>query len=172
MRSYGDVGPAVDSRLVVDLRWFGYTKINRDNRVEFSKDITPDSDNTGAELLDSYGMPQPTFYFKYGPEDQERNQRMMADMCEVANHLGGYIPGSNPQVMTPGLALHIMGTIRAGTDKKTSVVDKNSKVHDIQNLWLGGNGVIPTAMACNPTLTSICYALQASDSIVEYLGKQ
>jgi len=168
--SYGDVGPSVDPRLVVDLRWFGYTEVNPENRVEFPPYIPGDGDNAGVSGLDSYGMPQPTFYFRHSPADQERNHRMMADMCDVASHLGGYIPGSNPQFMTPGLALHIMGTIRAGTDKNTSVVDKNSKVHDIDNLWLGGNGVIPTALACNPTLTSICYALQAADSIVEFLG--
>lgn len=138
-------------------------------------DIEFGGDNAGKAELDSYGMPQPTFHFKYSSKDRERNQRMMTDMCEVASHLGGYIPGSNPQFMAPGLALHIMvclspsrrllnlnqhyvvsqGTIRAGTDKNTSVVDKNSKVHDIPNLWLGGNGVIPSAMACNPTLTSV-----------------
>ncbi|KDQ21663.1 hypothetical protein BOTBODRAFT_182939 [Botryobasidium botryosum FD-172 SS1] len=157
----------VDSRLVVDLRWFGSGKVNPDNRVEFAGKIHSE------EARDAYGMPQPTFNSKPGSEDQERNSRMMSDMCEVASRLGGYLPGSNPQfiIMEGALASNCTGTNRAGTDKAMSVVDKNSKVHDVQNLWLGGDGVIPSAMACNSTLTSICYALQASDSIVEYLGR-
>lgn len=31
----------------------------------------------------------------------------MNEMCQVANMLGGYLPGSYPQFMEPGLALHI-----------------------------------------------------------------
>jgi hypothetical protein len=35
------------------------------------------------------------------------NFRMMKDMCAVADLLGAYLPGSSPQFMDPGLALHI-----------------------------------------------------------------
>lgn len=33
--------------------------------------------------------------------------RMMKEMCEVANLLGGFVPGSYPAFMVPGLAVHI-----------------------------------------------------------------
>ena len=35
-------------------------------------------------------------------------------MCDMALRIGGYLPGSEPQFMTPGLALHLAGTVRAG----------------------------------------------------------
>jgi pyranose oxidase len=116
-------------------------------------------------------MPQPTFTYTESRQDKMTNDRMIADMCAVASHLGTFTPGGRPQFMEPGLALHITGTTRAGKDKDTSVVNKASKVHGIPNLWLGGNGVIPTPISSNPTLTSICYALHASDSIVKFLNK-
>jgi len=48
-----------------------------------------------------------------------------------------------------------MGATDPEEIKKASVVDKDSKVHDYENLWLGGCNVIPDSMACNPTRTAV-----------------
>jgi choline dehydrogenase-like flavoprotein len=53
-----------------------------------------------------------------------------------------------------------------GTDAKNSCVDAESRVHGSKNLFLGGCNVIPTQIACNPTLTAICYAIVGADAIV------
>jgi choline dehydrogenase-like flavoprotein len=34
------------------------------------------------------------------------------------------------------------------------------------NLYVAGNGVIPTGFTVNPTLTSVVYALKSADAIV------
>jgi hypothetical protein len=64
---------------------------NRDNRVTFEPDIN-----------DQFGMPQSTFEFALGEGDRERCHAMMADMCESAMVLGGILPGSEPQLCSPG----------------------------------------------------------------------
>ncbi|RPB08343.1 pyranose oxidase [Morchella conica CCBAS932] len=156
--SYGEVAQSLDSRLVVDFRFFGMVDIVKDNRVEFS-----------THIRDHFHMPQPTFHFTLGEGDCERSHRMMQDMCTVATQVGGYLPGSEPQFMEPGLALHICGTTRAGADDKDSVVDKFSKVHNTTNLYLGGNNVIPTRNACNPTLTSMCFAIKGAEQLISEL---
>jgi pyranose oxidase len=156
--NYGDLAPNVDSRLVVDLRWFGIVQQRKESYVTFSK-----------TYKDTTGMPQTTFNFEVTEKDRERHHKMMIDMCRAAGALGGFLPGSQPQFMPPGLPLHMHGTFRMGDDPATSVVDTYSKVHGIDNLYLGGNGILPTATASNPTLTCVAIALRAVDRLIQTL---
>ena len=157
--SYGDVAPNVDSRLVVDLRWFGIVEPHPDSRIYFSD-----------EHLDSFGMPQPTFEWILDEEDRRKQHRMMADMVRAASALGGFLPGSEPQFVAPGLPLHTTGTTRMGTSPDDSVVDENSQVWGMENLYLGGNGLIPRGSASNPTLTSVAMAVRAAEHIIQSEG--
>ncbi|ONI90721.1 pyranose oxidase [Saccharothrix sp. ALI-22-I] len=154
--SYGDLAPDVDPRLIVDLRWFGLTRPRSENRVTFS-----------ATVKDTFGMPQPTFSFSLSKKERAQAGRMMQHMTEVASYLGGYLPGSEPQFVKPGLPLHIAGTTRMGLDQETSVVDTCSKVHGTTNLYLGGNGLHPSGNAANPTLTSMAMALRSAEAILD-----
>lgn len=165
--SYGDVGPRADSRIVVDLRWFGRQEIKKENRVHFGEKIEPFTWFPG--VTDIYGMPQATFEVQRSAKDDEKDQEMMRDMCNVASYLGAYLPGSNPQFMDPGLALHITGTTRIGKDPATSVADAHSKVHEFENLYVGGNGCIPDSTGCNPTLTSVAIAIKGAEHIAASL---
>ncbi|KAJ7660888.1 putative pyranose oxidase [Mycena polygramma] len=175
--SYGEVGPSLDSRVVVDLRFFGMQEGVPQNRMFF---------HNGAK--DAYGMPQPTFQYTPTAKHAEETQRMMNDMTDIANKLGAYLPKSEPQFMTPGLALHLGGTTRLGLgqvyipsgfrhvygffsskDKDETVANFNSQVWGFSNLFVGGNGTIPTPFGANPTLTSICLAFRAAYKIAQSL---
>ncbi|GME59546.1 Pyranose 2-oxidase [Neofusicoccum parvum] len=154
--SYGQTPPGIDQRLVVDLRFFGPVKPTSQNRVEFSDSIT-----------DAYGMPQPTFYYKLSTVDACIAHDMMSDMIQVARHLGGWVPGSEPKMLEPGASLHICGTTRAGTKIEDSVVNDKSQVWKCENLYLGGCNVVPGPNASNPTLTAMCFALEGAEDIIK-----
>ncbi|KAH7098727.1 putative pyranose oxidase [Auriculariales sp. MPI-PUGE-AT-0066] len=158
--SYGDTGPRIDPRLVVDLRFFSMEDGCSTNRMFFE-----------PNMFDRYLLPQATFEYIPSVKRAQEASDMMADMTAAAHILGGYLPGSNPQFMTPGLALHLGGTTRVGlaADEDKTVADFNSRVWGFKTLFVAGNGLIPTPFASNPTLTSMCLAIRSAYTIKELL---
>jgi pyranose oxidase len=55
-------------------------------------------------------------------------------------------------------------------DQAASVANFNSRVWNTKNLYVAGNGTIPTAFAANPTLTSMALAIRSAKIIVDYLN--
>ena len=62
-------------------------------------------------------------------------------------------------------ASHNMGTTRMGVDPKKSVVDKNCKVHGINNLYIAGSSVFPASGYANPTCTITALAVRLADHL-------
>jgi choline dehydrogenase-like flavoprotein len=63
-----------------------------------------------------------------------------------------------------------MGTTRMHTDPKQGVVDADSRVHGISNLFVAGSSVFPTAGAANPTFTIVALALRLADRLKQELA--
>ncbi len=61
---------------------------------------------------------------------------------------------------------HQCGTARMGDDPRASVVDRNLKAHDLDNLYVVDASVLPTSAAVNPSLTIAALALRAGDHIL------
>jgi len=62
---------------------------------------------------------------------------------------------------------HVMGGLRMGDDRTTSVCDKYGKFHDVDNLYCMDGGVFVTSSGYNPTLTIIALALRAAGNLVQ-----
>jgi pyranose oxidase len=142
---------SVDPRLIVDIQYFARVEPRKENFVTFEEN-----------LFDVMGLPQPTFNFNLNQKEKDEIQLMVKEMIELANHLGVFLPGAEPKLKPLGAAIHFQGTHRIGTNSDESVTDNNSRVWNFDNLFLGGNGSIPTSIACNPTLTSIAIAIRSA----------
>ena len=60
---------------------------------------------------------------------------------------------------------HPCGTCRSGNDPDTSVVDKNCKVHGVENLYITDGSFMPTSGGTNPSLTIAANALRVAEKI-------
>ncbi len=61
---------------------------------------------------------------------------------------------------------HHLGTTRMSRDPRTGVVDTDSRVHGVGNLYVAGGSVFPTGGHANPTLTVIALALRLGEHLV------
>lgn len=76
---------------------------------------------------------------------------MVADQRDWPQPLGG---GS-----------HHMGTTRMSDNPSHGVVDRNCKVHAVDNLYVAGSSVFPTSGVSNPTLTLVALTLRLADHL-------
>ena len=60
---------------------------------------------------------------------------------------------------------HHIGTTRMGENPATSVVDRNAKVHDIDNLYVAGSSIFPTSGHANPTLPLLATTMRLADHL-------
>lgn len=62
---------------------------------------------------------------------------------------------------------HPCGTLRMGDDPATSVVDRNCRAHEVDNLWVADASFMPTSMGVNPSLTIAANAIRVATCIAE-----
>ena len=130
--------------------------ITREDRVYFDEN-----------KQDRFGMPAMNFDYRWNSEDEQRLESARQMVREVAQSIGE--AQGEPLTLKPGSSLHYMGTTRMGQNPADSVCDPFSKVWGFENLFVGGNGVIPTETAGNPTPTSIALAIRSARKLAKEL---
>jgi choline dehydrogenase-like flavoprotein len=145
------------SQQIVGFGWFCRKDLRFEDRLEFS------------ERTEHFGMPSITIHYGLSPTDEHSIAQAKLEVQRGIDALG---PSLGPVLTMPaGSSLHYQGTTRMGEhDDGSSVCDSHSSVWGWQNVFVGGNSVIPTAIACNPTLTSVALAVRACEKIIEALS--
>ena len=67
------------------------------------------------------------------------------------------------------IANHILGGARFGTDRASSVLDRDCRVWDFDNLFVTDGSVMPTQGSANPTLTIQANAFRVADKLKQLL---
>jgi len=135
------------------------TEIQEENRLEFSDDLT-----------DAAGMPRITVHYSYTEQDRQLIDRARQDQRRTADALGPFDPEAESALLPAGSSLHFTGTVRMGpVDDGTSVCNPDGRVWGFENLYVAGNGVLPTALVCNSSLTGMTTAVRVARSLGELL---
>lgn len=150
-----DGGAPAPAKHVVGTGWSCRKEIRFEDCVTFSETET-----------DWLGMPKMRIHYELTEADHAAMAEAMREQKRAVSALGQPVFSDEPLLVPPGTSLHYQGTIRMGARAdSTSVCDSYSRVWGLRNLFVGGNGVIPTATTCNPTLTSVALAVRACEAI-------
>lgn len=142
---------------IVEVGLFATKEPRFEDRVEFDEGE-----------LDPFGLPRFSIHYALTDRDHQSVERMVELIESVAGRLGSLVNGAGVHVFPPGSSIHYQGTVRMGpVDDGTSVCDEHGLVWGTDNVYVGGNGVIPTPTACNPTLTNVALAVHAARALAE-----
>lgn len=143
---------------IVGLGLFCAKDLQREDRVAFDD-----------AARDSYGMPAMRIHYRLTQRDHDVLERAKREIVRLGRAVGEPLD-EHPFVLPPGSSLHYQGTTRMGaTDDGESVCSPDSQVWEVPGLFVAGNGVIPTATACNPTLTAVALAVRGARRIAKEL---
>lgn len=111
---------------------------------------------------DTYGVPLPRLSYSLDGYVKEGLAAARAAHEDIFSRLGVSELHHSPDVQGAG---HIIGTLRMGTDARSSVVDSDLRSHDHSNLFMAGSAVFPTSATANPSLTIAALALRLGVTI-------
>ena len=138
------------------LRAQGEHAPNRDSRVSL------------GSRRDDLGVPVARVTWQPTAQDRESIRTSTGILDAVFRTSGfGYVKtmfDDVPATLVEG-SHHHMGTTRMNVDPAKGVVDANSRVHSLANLYVAGSSVFPTYGASNPTMTIVALSLRLADHL-------
>lgn len=121
-----------------------------------------------SDKRDALGMQTLVLDWRLGEEEPRSIRRLHEVLGQAVESAGlGVLEMEQQDISTVRFtdASHHIGTLRMSRDPKSGVVDEHCKVHGIENLFVAGSAVFPTAGHANPTLTIVALALRLADRL-------
>jgi choline dehydrogenase-like flavoprotein len=131
----------------------------------------PESRITLTDRLDALGMPRLRVDWRYTAWDIETIDKGLRVLAEELGRTGMGRLDYDPETLEAEAVRygayggHHLGTARMGTSPAESVVDRDCRVHDVDNLFVASSAVFPTSSQANPVLTIVALALRLADHL-------
>lgn len=120
---------------------------------------------------DALGMPRVAVNWQLGPLVQKTFERTLTIINEELTRVGMLDAILPEQICPPDWdrnlvgTWHHMGTTRMHDSATHGVVDRNCKMHSINNCYVAGSSVFPTGGSNFPTMTLAALALRLADHL-------
>jgi choline dehydrogenase-like flavoprotein len=116
--------------------------------------------------------PDGAVQLSYTPTNEEPKKRLLHQLRSLLGRIGmqhdhllprhAYLKNDIP---VAGCA-HQAGTCRFGDDPATSVLDRDCRAHEVDNLYVVDTSFFPSIGAVNPALTAMANALRVGDHVL------
>ena len=130
--------------------------------------------------VDKYGIPTLRFNYKWSDDEVKQAKHMQDTFEEIIHAMGGIPLGSKPGPDTehgyglaaPGKIIHEVGTVRMGSDPRTSALNKYQQAHDVKNLFVVDAAAFPSQGDKNVTWTILASSMRTSEFIADQTKKK
>ncbi|HKP10576.1 MAG TPA: GMC family oxidoreductase [Blastocatellia bacterium] len=140
----------------------------------FEMTPNPDSRITLCDTKDTvFDQRQTHIEWHLSPQDEYTYNETTNLFQTAVTDLGGGVSFDTWEEVKSQLIVngHHIGTTRMSDKPETGVVDPNLKVHSLNNLYVAGASVFPTAGISNPTFTIIMFSIRLADHLKKVLGR-
>ncbi|MDG4555528.1 MAG: GMC family oxidoreductase [Candidatus Competibacter sp.] len=143
-------------------RWFARTLGHRAYGFFLQTEDGSDPANRVVAKANGAQYPQLDYDPARLPAAREEHRRLVRDFNQSLLRIG--LPAAAKTIPLAGTA-HACGTLVAGHDPETSVVDANGKVHGLDNLYVVDGSILPRSSRVNPSLTIYAWALRVAEQL-------
>lgn len=112
---------------------------------------------TLVDETDAVGLRRARIDFSYSDNERALEAHSIATMRSIWAAAGA------KDVFVLARTAHAEGALRMGDDRDASVVDRDGRSHDIENLIVCDNSIFPSSLIANPALTIMALALRTAD---------
>jgi choline dehydrogenase-like flavoprotein len=134
-------------------------------------EMLPDPENRfvpSKTEKDAWGIPRLEVHYAFPEYVNRAYDHCKEDFAEIARLMGGKDITYTPRGVYANNQ-HITGTMLMGSDPKDSVVDKDCRTHDHENLFIGGTGIMPSSSTVNSTLSGTALSLMMAGNVLKSL---
>jgi choline dehydrogenase-like flavoprotein len=171
----------LDSAGFAASRFLRFRSLVRDCRFHVIVEPAPDPDSRVmlSAQRDQLGMNRVQLRWRLGSLVKRTVDRTCALIAQEVSRAGvaevaldaPIEDGEWPDTFSDEGTWHHIGTTRMHDSPKFGVVDRNCRVHGVENLYISGSSVFPTAGGNFPTITIVALALRLSDYIAKELAR-
>jgi len=145
----------------INISLWGECLARKENYVEIDKN-----------KVDAWGIPALRISADWSDNEKKLWHDGREQAVEMLKAAGAANVNMTGQFSIPGFCIHETGTARMGNDPKTSVLNKYTQAHDVENIFVTDGAAWVSSGCQNPTLTMMAITVRACDYILREYSKK